>query len=182
LESVNQRASRLEEQLEQTAAPTPLEEEEEEEKEEKTVREEERIAVTERSPSDDELDPELDFWTISDLPDASEPEAKPEPEDPLIQGMNLTDERLNQLETGFGIPPKTYEPIHLDRNASIDQQLDQIAALIAQFHDWKALCFRKTPQPLLKPSLSLQQNLFSRELKAIAPNRASRLPKGYPPI
>jgi hypothetical protein len=125
LEAVNQRASRLEERLEHPDQPAAQEESD--------------------FPFDivsDLIEPDLD----SDLWSESEPsseefsfqpesESEPEPEDPLLQSLIFTHERLDQLEQTLDIPGKAYEPIAVDRQAPIDQQLDQIAALINQFHE-----------------------------------------------
>jgi Relaxase/Mobilisation nuclease domain len=124
LEAVNQRASRLEERLEQSDPSAGREE-----------------SNFSSDVASDLIEPDLtsDPWSESE-PSAEfsfqpESEAEAEPEDPLLQSLTLTDERLDQLEQTLNIPGKAYEPIALDRQAPIDQQLDQIAALINQFHE-----------------------------------------------
>ncbi|MCU0567057.1 MAG: relaxase/mobilization nuclease domain-containing protein [Oculatellaceae cyanobacterium Prado106] len=94
----------------------------------------EEQAPTVEPGSDATLVEEVELLSPPEL--TSEPESKPESEqdDPLVKGVTLTNERLNQLEQGVGVRHKTYEPIEIDRHASIDRQLDQIAELIQQFH------------------------------------------------
>lgn len=55
--------------------------------------------------------------------------------DPIADSLQTANQRLEQLESAYGLPLVEREPMRFDRSGSIDQQLDQMEAAIRQLDE-----------------------------------------------